>query len=119
MEAYFEIDPETGSGRIYLAENEDLYTAPDTKSLALELLEREDIRSIIFDHSRSTYIDSSTQGVFIKTLRKAKDLGKEVYLSNIPQELTKLYEITGLYYVFGVVDDDGNPIENFWQPPST
>jgi anti-anti-sigma factor len=49
-----------------------------------------------------TFIDSSGLGALVRIRNTAHDRGKAVLLTNVPDSVTRLFEVTGLAEAFGV-----------------
>ena len=76
----------------------DLYTAPEFKERMVELIESGK-KQIVVDLSKATFIDSTTLGGGVKRLRPA---GGQLALVCTDENITKIFEITGLDRVFPI-----------------
>lgn len=57
---------------------------------------------MIIDCKELNYIDSTGLGIFVATLKKAKQCEKKIVISNLKDNIKKLFIITGLDKVFEI-----------------
>jgi anti-sigma B factor antagonist len=81
----------------------DLYTAPEFKERLVELIESGKKR-IVVDLSKATFIDSTTLGVLVGGVKRLRPSGGSLALVCTDQNITKIFEITGLDRVFPIHD---------------
>lgn len=77
----------------------DIYTAPEFKETLLNIVEENDT-DILIDGERLDYIDSTGLGVLISGLKRIKEKEKNIIITDIKQNIKKLFTITGLNKVF-------------------
>jgi len=94
-----EIDAETQV--IELGGEIDLYTAPEFKERMIELIE-DGKKRIVVDLSSATFIDSTTLGVLVGGVKRLRPAGGSLALVCTDQNITKIFEITGLDRVFPI-----------------
>jgi anti-sigma B factor antagonist len=94
-----EIDAQTHV--IVLGGEIDLYTAPEFKERMVELIEGGKNR-IVVDLSDATFIDSTTLGVLVGGVKRLRPAGGSLALVCTDQNITKIFEITGLDRVFPI-----------------
>jgi anti-sigma B factor antagonist len=94
-----EIDDQTHV--IELGGEVDLYTAPEFKERMVELIDGGKKR-IVVDLSEATFIDSTTLGVLVGGVKRLRPSGGELALVCSDQNITKIFEITGLDRVFPI-----------------
>ncbi len=94
-----EIDSETHV--IELGGEIDLYTAPEFKERMVELIE-DGKRRIVVDLSSATFIDSTTLGVLVGGVKRLRPAGGSLSLVCTDENITKIFEITGLDRVFPI-----------------
>jgi anti-sigma B factor antagonist len=94
-----EIDSETHV--IELGGEVDLYTAPEFKERLVELIESGKTK-IVVDLSDATFIDSTTLGVLVGGVKRLRPAGGSLALVCSDQNITKIFEITGLDRVFPI-----------------
>ena len=79
----------------------DLYTAPEFKERMVELIE-DGKKRIVVDLSSATFIDSTTLGVLVGGVKRLRPGGGSLALVCTDQNITKIFEITGLDRVFAI-----------------
>jgi len=94
-----EIDAETQI--IELGGEIDLYTAPEFKERLVALIE-DGKKRIVVDLSAATFIDSTTLGVLVGGVKRLRPAGGSLALVCTDQNITKIFEITGLDRVFPI-----------------
>ena len=94
-----EIDSETHV--ISLGGEIDLYTAPEFKERMVELIESGK-KQIVVDLSKATFIDSTTLGVLVGGVKRLRPTGGSLALVCTDENITKIFEITGLDRVFPI-----------------
>jgi anti-sigma B factor antagonist len=94
-----EIDAQTHV--IQLGGEIDLYTAPEFKERMVELIDGGKNR-IVVDLSEATFIDSTTLGVLVGGVKRLRPSGGGLALVCTDQNITKIFEITGLDRVFPI-----------------
>jgi anti-sigma B factor antagonist len=94
-----EIDEQTHV--IELGGEVDLYTAPEFKERMVQLIE-EGKKQIVVDLSQATFIDSTTLGVLVGGVKRLRPQGGSLTLVCSDENITKIFEITGLDRVFPI-----------------
>ncbi len=94
-----EIDADTQV--IELGGEIDLYTAPEFKERMVELIE-DGKKRIVVDLSKATFIDSTTLGVLVGGVKRLRPADGSLALVCTDQNITKIFEITGLDRVFPI-----------------
>jgi len=79
----------------------DLYTAPEFKERMVELIESGK-KQIVVDLSKATFIDSTTLGVLVGGVKRLRPSGGSLALVCTDENITKIFEITGLDRVFPI-----------------
>jgi anti-sigma B factor antagonist len=79
----------------------DLYTAPEFKERMVELIESGK-KQIVVDLSQATFIDSTTLGVLVGGVKRLRPAGGALTLVCTDDNITKIFEITGLDRVFPI-----------------
>ena len=105
-----EIDSETHL--IELGGEVDLYTAPEFKERMVELIEAGK-KNIVVDLSEATFIDSTTLGVLVGGVKRLRPSGGGLALVCTDQNISKIFEITGLDRVFSIQDSRENALASF------
>jgi len=86
---------------IALAGEVDLYTAPEFKEALLEAI-ADGPQTVVVDLTDTTFIDSTTLGVLVGGLKRLRPEGRTLALVCSDQNITKIFEITGLDKVFPI-----------------
>ena len=100
----FDIKTETISSDAYviaLAGEVDLYTAPEFKQQLLEVIGQGG-KNVVIDFSNTTFIDSTTLGVLVGGVKRLRPAGGSLALVCTDENITKIFEITGLDRVFPI-----------------
>jgi anti-sigma B factor antagonist len=79
----------------------DLYTAPEFKERMVQVIE-EGKRQLVVDLSKATFIDSTTLGVLVGGVKRLRPAGGSLALVCTDQNISKIFEITGLDRVFPI-----------------
>jgi anti-anti-sigma factor len=64
------------------------------------------VKYIAIDMSNLNYIDSSGIGSFIALMRRLKEVGGEVILLNLPQNIERIFQMTKLLAFFKVYKNE-------------
>src|ERR1043166_9340291 len=86
---------------IALAGEVDLYTAPEFKQQLLDVIGK-GAKDVIVDFSKTTFIDSTTLGVLVGGVKRLRPNEGQLSLVCSDRNITKIFEITGLYRVFTI-----------------
>ena len=87
---------------IYLEGEIDVYSVPDFKEKLYKIIDEEAL-DIEISCEGLTYIDSSGLGILVGALKRVKQNGNHVYISNLKDNIKKLFLITGLDRVFDII----------------
>lgn len=85
--------------KVVLAGEVDIYTSQELKEKLYKIVEdyREDL---LIDCKDLNYIDSTGLGIFVGALKKVKQYEKKIVLTNLKENIKKLFIITGLDKIF-------------------
>jgi anti-sigma B factor antagonist len=85
--------------KVILSGEVDIYTSQSLKDKLYNIIEtnRTDLK---IDCRELSYIDSTGLGIFVGALKKSKQYGKNIYISNLKDNIRKLFSITGLDKLF-------------------
>jgi anti-sigma B factor antagonist len=86
---------------ISLSGEVDLYTAPEFKQQLLDVIGK-GAKEVIVDFSKTTFIDSTTLGVLVGGVKRLRPAGGSLALVCTDENITKIFEITGLDRVFPI-----------------
>lgn len=101
MTSVLEINEEVNEGfvKINVSGEVDIYTSQKLKDKLYFCID-EYQKDLKIDCSKLNYIDSTGLGIFVGTLKKAKQFGKDIYLTSLKENIKKLILITGLDKLF-------------------
>jgi anti-sigma B factor antagonist len=102
----FHIDDESVDAETHVIElggEVDLYTAPEFKERLVQVIE-DGKKQLVVDLSKATFIDSTTLGVLVGGVKRLRPSGGSLALVCTDQNITKIFEITGLDRVFPIHD---------------
>ena len=109
----FDIKTEQVDGAyvIALAGEVDLYTAPEFKQQLLDVIAK-GAKEVIVDFSDTTFIDSTTLGVLVGGVKRLRPTGGSLSLVCTDQNISKIFEITGLDRVFPIYKSRDEALQN-------
>jgi anti-anti-sigma factor len=84
----------------------------ELKQRVLEELEKGE-RKFVVDFSNTGYIDSSGLGVLVSLSKKIRELGGELRLSSLNEDLRTLFELTKLDTLFKIADTRDEALQGF------
>lgn len=70
-------------------------------------------RRILVDFSRTGYIDSSGLGALVSVSKRVREVGGELRLSGLNEDLRSLFELTKLDTLFAIADTPQQALANF------
>ena len=100
----FHIDDESIDAETHVIElggEVDLYTAPEFKERLVQVIE-DGKKQLVVDLSKATFIDSTTLGVLVGGVKRLRPSGGSLALVCTDQNISKIFEITGLDRVFPI-----------------
>ena len=56
-------------------------------------------RKVVFDFSKVSFMDSAGIGLLMGRYRKIKEIGGEIYVSNIGQGVQRIFRMSGLFKI--------------------
>jgi anti-sigma B factor antagonist len=95
------------SGRIELGEE-----SAALRDLVINLLGKGD-KKILLNLAGVNYIDSSGLGSLVSAFTSARKVGGELKLLNLTEKVDNLMEITKLYTVFDIKEDEAEAVKSF------
>ena len=90
----------------------DLYTAPEFKERMVQVIE-DGKKHVVVDLSKATFIDSTTLGVLVGGVKRLRPSGGSLALVCTDQNITKIFEITGLDRVFPIHSSRDEALASF------
>ena len=89
---------EKNSTYIYLIGELDEYSSSYTRNKVDKIIDLVSQKSsVIFDFSKTTFMDSTGIGVLLGRYKKLKKLGIKGYISNPSFQIDKILQISGIY----------------------
>lgn len=79
----------------------DIYTSQELKEKLYSIVD-ENQKDLTIDCEGLNYIDSTGLGIFVATLKRAKQYDKKIVILNLKDNIKKLFVITGLDKVFEI-----------------
>jgi len=70
-------------------------------------------RKILVDFAKAGYIDSSGLGVLVSLAKRMRELGGDLRLANLNDDLQTLFELTKLDSLFQIADTRERALESF------
>ncbi len=70
-------------------------------------------RKIVVDFARTGYIDSAGLGVLVSLAKRLRELGGDIRLANLNDDLQTLFELTKLDTLFQIADTRERALESF------
>lgn len=70
-------------------------------------------RKLLVDFSRTTYIDSSGLGVLVSLAKRVRELGGDLRLADLNDDLQTLFELTKLDTLFTIAPTRQRALESF------
>ncbi len=77
----------------------DIYTSQNLKEKLYNIIETKK-KELEIDCKNLTYIDSTGLGIFVGALKKSKQYGSAIKITNLKDNIKKLFIITGLDKLF-------------------
>ena len=96
---------------IHMPKELDHHHAEEIKKEADHLLETRNIRSIIFDFEKTSFMDSSGIGLILGRYRWMQDLGGSVRITHISSGLEQLLVLSGIHKLVQVESEQSSKEE--------
>lgn len=87
------------SVKVSLVGEVDIYTSQKLKEKLYAIVDISNM-DLRIDCNELNYIDSTGLGIFVGTLKKAKQNQRKIYIENLKENIKKLFLITGLDKLF-------------------
>lgn len=95
---------------IYLKGRLDVGVAGDIEEKLMELIESEHIRYMVLNMEAVEYMSSSGFRVSIALLRRLKDEGGSLKISNLKQAVKRIFEVIELTTLFEIYDTEAEAL---------
>ena len=80
--------------------------AEEIRTEADRLIERKHIKHVIFDFSKTEFMDSSGIGVMMGRYRKMQRLGGDVWAANVSRRMRKILTMSGVLKIIQICEED-------------
>ena len=105
----------TKSGEVVIIEVEGQLIVGNRQELKQRVLDEAEAgsRKILVDFERTGYIDSSGLGVLVSLAKRLRELGGDLRLANLNDDLQTLFELTKLDTLFQIADTRERALASF------
>jgi anti-sigma B factor antagonist len=105
----------TRQGDVVVIEVEGQLIVGNRQELKQKVLDETEAgaRKILVDFAGAGYIDSSGLGVLVSLAKRLRELGGDLRLANLNDDLQTLFELTKLDSLFQIADTRERALENF------
>lgn len=105
----------TQSGDVSIVEVEGQLIVSNRQELKQKVLDtlEKGARKVLVDFARTSYIDSSGLGVLVSLAKKMRELGGDLRLANLNDDLQTLFELTKLDTLFQISESRERALESF------
>lgn len=105
----------TQAGDVSIVEVEGQLIVSNRQELKQKVLDQLDKgqRKVLVDFGRTSYIDSSGLGVLVSLAKKMRELGGDLRLANLNDDLQTLFELTKLDTLFQISESRERALESF------
>ena len=105
----------TRQGEIVVIEVDGQLIVGNRQELKQKVLEEAEAgaRKILVDFAKAGYIDSSGLGVLVSLAKRMRELGGDLRLANLNDDLQTLFELTKLDSLFQIADSRERALESF------
>ena len=105
----------THQGDISIVDVEGQLIVGNRQELKQRVLDEMDkgTRKVLVDFARAGYIDSSGLGVLVSLAKKIRDMGGDLRLANLNDDLQTLFELTKLDTLFQISETRERALESF------
>jgi len=105
----------TQAGDVSIVEVEGQLIVSNRQELKQKVLDQleQGHRKVLVDFGRTSYIDSSGLGVLVSLAKKMRELGGDLRLANLNDDLQTLFELTKLDTLFQISESRERALESF------
>lgn len=90
---------------IFLPGELDHHASEEIRKEADQIMQRENIRSIVFDFERTSFMDSSGIGVIMGRYRNVSMIGGTVTAIHVSDRIDRILKLSGLYKIMKIITD--------------
>ncbi len=91
----------------------DHHTAKEVKNLIEEVIKNRNVKNLILDFSKLTFMDSSGIGVIVGRYKLINSLGGHIVISGAGRNVSKLLYMSGINKIIETFDSLDDAINNF------
>ncbi|MBB5172984.1 anti-sigma F factor antagonist [Texcoconibacillus texcoconensis] len=84
----------------------DHHTSKQLKEQVDESLEKLDVEDVLLNLSNLTFMDSSGLGVILGRYKFVQNIGGQIVVCSIPQQIKRLFEMSGMFKIIRLEDDE-------------
>ncbi len=105
----------TRTGNVVIVEIEGQLIVSNRQELKQRVLDEAEggARKFLVDFTRTGYIDSAGLGVLVSLAKKLREMGGDLRLANLNDDLQTLFELTKLDTLFQIADNRERALETF------
>ena len=105
----------THQGDIVIVEIEGQLIVSNRQELKQRVLDEAEAgaRKVVVDFAGTGYIDSAGLGVLVSLAKRLRELGGDIRLANLNDDLRTLFELTKLDTLFQISDSRERALESF------
>ena len=105
----------TKSGDVVVIEIDGQLIVGNRQELKQKVLDETEAgaRKVLIDFAKAGYIDSSGLGVLVSLAKRLRELGGDLRLANLNDDLQTLFELTKLDSLFQISDTRERALESF------
>lgn len=91
---------------IYMPEEIDHHNAKEICKRADEMICNEEVKNVVFDFSRTEFMDSSGIGILAGRYKKISCFGGKVYCIHVNMQIRKILHMSGLQRIIQILEDE-------------
>ena len=91
---------------IFLPKEVDHHNAEDIRIVSDQLIQKHQIKSVIFDFERTNFMDSSGIGVIMGRYRTVYLLGGDVWAVNTNERMKKILTMSGVTKIIQIYEEE-------------
>ena len=90
----------------------DINTSPDIRK-EFEKMSKEQAKKIVLNLDKVSYIDSSGLATLVEALKRVREYGGRIKLTNLSGKVKSLFEITRLEKLFDISNTEEDALKTF------
>lgn len=101
----YEIKRENEKAFVHLEGSLSLRDSPKLRTDIKSLIDTEEIKELVLDFQKLTYLDSSGVGILLHTYSWTKEKNKEVRIINLSAEVRTIFTVANLLDIFQLKEE--------------